>query len=122
MATNCVDMHTLFGLIVGSLLIVSVWAQSQVDVPKVQARYRQLTCEISSERIGATVRWLSSLGSRVAGYEGDTRASEYIDQQFRQIGLQNVQREPFSVTVPIDRGAFLTEGAPLCAGAQSGPH
>ena len=108
MATNCVDMHTLFGLIVGSLLIVSVWAQSQVDVPKVQARYRQLTREISSERIGATVRWLSSLGSRVAGYEGDTRASEYIDQQFRQIGLQNVQREPFSVTVPIDRGAFLT--------------
>ncbi len=107
MRRSIASMRTLIGFLLAGLMLLTGWAQAQLDVAKVQARYRQLIREISTERIGATVRYLSSLGSRVAGYEGDTRAADYIEQQFRQIGLQDVRREPFPVTVPVDKGASL---------------
>lgn len=85
----------------------SALAQAKLDVEQVQARYRQLVSEISTERIGQTIRTLSALPARIAGYPDADRAADYIEQQFRQIGLENIQREPFPITVPVDKGAFL---------------
>ncbi|MEM0338036.1 MAG: hypothetical protein QW683_08985, partial [Candidatus Caldarchaeum sp.] len=92
------------------------FGQQKLDVEKVQARYRTLISTISEARLAETVRWMAAQGSRVAGYPGADRAADYIEQQFRAIGLQNVQREPFPITVPVDEGAFL-EIAPPPAGS-----
>ena len=54
-----------------------------------------------------TVAYLSSLGSRVSGYPGAAKAADYVEKRLREIGLAGVQREPFEVTVPIDRGGEL---------------
>jgi hypothetical protein len=94
---------------IGVLLGVCALAfgQQKVDVEKVQARYRQLTGAVSEARLAETVRWMAAQGSRVAGYPGADRAADYIEQQFRAVGLQNVRREAFPITVPVDEEAHL---------------
>ena len=51
---------------------------------------------------------LSGMGSRVPGYVGHRRAFEYVKQHFEQIGLEDIEVEEHTVTVPIDKGASLT--------------
>jgi hypothetical protein len=94
---------------IGVLLSVCALAfgQQKVDVEKVQARYRQLVGAVSEARLAETVRWMAAQGSRVAGYPGADRAADYIEQQFRALGLQNVRREAFPITVPVDEEAHL---------------
>jgi hypothetical protein len=93
----------------GVLLSVCALAfgQQKLDVEKVQARYRQLVGAVSDARLAETVRWMAAQGSRVAGYPGADRAADYIEQQFRALGLQNVRREAFPITVPVDEEAHL---------------
>jgi hypothetical protein len=94
---------------IGVLLSVCALAfgQQKLDVEKVQARYRQLTGAVLEARLAETVRWMAAQGSRVAGYPGADRAADYIEQQFRTLGLQNVRREAFPITVPVDEEAHL---------------
>jgi hypothetical protein len=94
---------------IGVLLGVCALAfgQQKVDVEKVQARYRQLVGAVSDARLAETVRWMAAQGSRVAGYPGADRAADYIERQFRALGLQNVRREAFPITVPVDEEAHL---------------
>ena len=54
-----------------------------------------------------TVAYLSSLGSRVSGYPGAAAAADYVEQRLREIGLPELTRESFEVTVPIDQGGEL---------------
>ncbi len=54
-----------------------------------------------------TIESLSSLGSRIPGYEGNIKAADYVFKAFEQIGLKELRKEEFSVTVPIDKGASL---------------
>ncbi len=63
--------------------------------------------QVNSQYIKAIVSDLSNLGSRVPGYKGNEKASEYIENIFQEIGLENVKSEDFSVTVPVDKGASL---------------
>jgi len=58
------------------------------------------------------VYYLSNLGSRVSGYEGNIKASEYIVEKFREYGVQPYGAdedffEYFNITVPIDHGSFI---------------
>ena len=94
---------------IGVLLSVCALAfgQQKLDVEKVQARYRQLTGAVSEARLAETVRWMAAQGSRVAGYPGADRAADHIEQQFRAVGLQDVRREAFPITVPVDEEAHL---------------
>ena len=56
----------------------------------------------------ATVEHLSTLpASRVVGYPGCEMAAQYVEDQFRAIGLQGVTSQPFDVTVPIDEGGVM---------------
>lgn len=89
------------------LLLTGAHPQQKIDVPKLQARYKELIQDISAQRIQETVRTLSSYPSRLAGYDGANQAADYIEQQFRAIGLENVRRESFSVSVPVDYGSSL---------------
>jgi len=58
------------------------------------------------------IAFLSSLGSRVTGYEGNYLAAQYIIDEFTKLGL-GVQVQKFNVTVPIDLGSDITILAPI---------
>lgn len=44
----------------------------------------------------------------MAGYPGSEAAADYIINELRKIGLDDVNAEPFDVTVPVDNGGSLT--------------
>jgi hypothetical protein len=54
-----------------------------------------------------TIKFLSSPGSRIPGYEGNIKAADYVFKTFEQIGLEELRKEEFFVTVPIDKGASI---------------
>ena len=54
-----------------------------------------------------TVSYLSSLGSRMSGYPGAEAAADYVETRLRDIGIADLTREPFAITVPIDLGGEL---------------
>ena len=78
-------------MLVGAALVLPVRAQQPETV----------------RRISATVRELSSHGSRMPGYPGDRHAADYVEAQLKAAGVHGVTREPYDVTVPIDKGAGL---------------
>ncbi|MEM1515229.1 MAG: M28 family peptidase [Candidatus Bathyarchaeia archaeon] len=59
------------------------------------------------------MRFFSSLGSRVTGYEGCDIAADYIYNKFLEYGLENVHFQYFNVTVPIDCGGKITVFSPV---------
>ena len=66
---------------------------------------RALVEGLRIEDTKATLAHLSSLPeSRVAGYPGNEMAAQYVEDQFRAIGLQDVRSQRYDVTVPIDDG------------------
>jgi len=58
-------------------------------------------------RIRETIEFMASLGSRVSGYPGAERASDYVEAALSRCGLKDMRREEFAVTVPMDLGAHL---------------
>ncbi len=78
--------------------------------PEDPDNYRKLSDAVSADNIAETVQTLASYGSRVAGYDGDAKAAEYVERRFREIGLEDVKVMKFPVTVPVDRGASLSVG------------
>ena len=54
-----------------------------------------------------TVHFLSSLGSRISGYPGGESAADYVEDELRRIGVGDITREPFEITVPLDKGGEL---------------
>ncbi|MFW6162301.1 MAG: M28 family peptidase, partial [Planctomycetota bacterium] len=79
------------------------------DVEKREnAAIRALVEGLRIDDTRATVEHLSTLpASRVAGYPGCEMAAQYVEDQFRAIGLQGVRSQPFEVTVPIDDGGVM---------------
>ncbi len=53
------------------------------------------------------VEFLSVLGSRTPGYAGNREAAEYIYERMVNLGIEDVVKDPFNVTVPVDRGASV---------------
>ena len=99
-------------------------ADSKIKVdPEAARNYVALSQAISSARLSQTVTDLSNIQypvlnqppgapvtahSRVAGTPGGDIARAYVKQQFTQIfGTANVVEEPFTVTSPIDGGAYV---------------
>jgi len=60
------------------------------------------------EDLSETVRFLSSLGSRISGYPGAEVAADFVEAELRAIGVADITREPFEITVPMDEGGELT--------------
>ena len=71
------------------------------------ASIRALVEDIRIADTRETISYLSQLDSRVVGYPGCEKAAQYVEDQFRSIGLQGVRSQPFQVTVPIDEGGFM---------------
>ncbi|MGQ9580076.1 MAG: FtsX-like permease family protein [Armatimonadota bacterium] len=70
-------------------------------------RYKAIAAAINADRLKADVFEFSSYPSRLVGYPGCEKASEYVERRFREIGLEDVKSEPFRVTVPIDEGSRI---------------
>ncbi|MFT5087510.1 MAG: hypothetical protein ACI8PG_001870 [Planctomycetota bacterium] len=62
---------------------------------------------INAQDLYAHVEALSAHPSRVTGYPGAEAAAHYIEDQFNQLGLEKIESEEFSLSVPIDKGAHL---------------
>lgn len=75
--------------------------------PGLADRYRKIVSLIDQNRVREAITTLSSEQSRVAGYPGADHAADYVQRQFRQIGLEDVRAEQFGVTVPVDQGASI---------------
>ena len=69
--------------------------------------FRALERLAPRERIEGTVGYLSGLGSRVAGYPGAEAAALYIQQQFRDIGLDGISFQKYDISIPVEKGGFL---------------
>lgn len=102
-------------LLIWLMCFVEAFAQST-------SAYKELYEGIDATRIRETVEHLSSLGSRVCGYSGERKASEWVKQKFEEIGLdelelptvkegkvgvEKVRELKFKVTTPIDKGASM---------------
>ena len=78
-------------------------AAHSADVPSAfQQAYKKFSGQVSPANLRQTVNTLAGFGSRIAGYPGERQAEDYVEQQFKTLGLQNVTSDPFSVTVPYD--------------------
>jgi hypothetical protein len=64
--------------------------------------YRKFSGQVNAQNLRQTVDTLAGFGSRVAGYPGNAKAADYVEQQFRTLGLSSIQVDEFNVTVPID--------------------
>ena len=69
--------------------------------PAVRAAETGQDADLRSIDPARHVEFLSTHGSRYTGYPGCAEAEKYIVQQFKDIGLANVEESPFQVVVPV---------------------
>ncbi len=115
--------------LLGALTLPGYAQQDKIKVdPDAAKNYVALSQGVSPARLSQTISDLSGIHyavpnqpaaapvtaySRVAGTPGGDAARAYVRQQFNAIfGAGNVSEEPFTVTAPIDNGAFV-QGAGL---------
>ena len=87
-----------------------------ISVPGLLARIAWLTAlpllctaaRADVEGIRATVEFMASVGSRISGYPGSDRAADYVADALAAAGVQEVTREEYPLTVPLDRGGELS--------------
>ncbi len=54
-----------------------------------------------------TVEFMASLGSRLSGYPGGEKAADYVEKELRELEFAQVEREAFTLAVPVDKGGEL---------------
>jgi cell division protein FtsX len=67
---------------------------------EVEGIYRDLTARVDSRRIAGTYAAIAAFGSRLAGSDGESATFDYVERAFRRLGLTNIRREPFEVSIP----------------------
>ena len=72
-----------------------------------EAAYR-VENQIVEADIRALMDAFTKHGSRVPGYAGHDAAARFIEQRFRELGLEDVETESYGVTSPVDEGSRLT--------------
>jgi len=60
-----------------------------------------------ADRIRATIEYMASMDSRISGYPGSEKATDFIVETFAEIGVEAITRDQFDVTVPVDKGSEL---------------
>jgi len=89
------------------MLAAAGWPRGLAQAAKID--YAKYEKAITRDAIEQMVKRFAGLGSRVTGYEGNTRAAEIIQEELRSCGpaLRRLTVETFSVAVPVDKGATL---------------
>jgi len=107
---------TLFFLLMTALLISNpplFLKASPIEVTAVEELSIGDTIkEVNMATIEEHVRFLTGLGSRVTGYAGCDKATEYIYNKFLEYNLSDVHVQVYNNTSPIDYGATLTVLSP----------
>ena len=100
----------LLSCIVITLLLMSFVKQGSASNKNILTfsapDYSTLLNEIDFNAIVKHTKFLSSLNTRVTGYGEFYTAARYIQEKFREYGL-NVTLHYFNVTVPVDYGASI---------------
>ncbi|MCS6777855.1 MAG: FtsX-like permease family protein [Chloroherpetonaceae bacterium] len=87
-----------------ALLLVQSFARCDAQNEAQKEAYRKFSAGVSPANLSRTIRDLTGFGSRIAGYPGDRKAAEYVERQFRAIGLERITVDEFNVSVPFDPG------------------
>ena len=74
--------------------------------------YEALMQNINMANIRETMALLSSIDSRIVGSAGYVNASNFINDTFTELGLEDVTSLKFDVTAPVTNGANLTITGP----------
>jgi ABC-type antimicrobial peptide transport system permease subunit len=77
-------------------------------IDKLVAAYPSLRAAINLAAVREHMVFLSSLGTRAVGYEGNWRAAQYIYNKFVEYGLKDVSYYNFTVVDAISYGANVT--------------
>ncbi len=64
------------------------------------AIYRQIRQSVSEQSLQRHLAAIASSPTRLSGSDGERKALEYAEAEFRRLGLTNIRKQPFSVTVP----------------------
>ncbi len=84
------------------------WELLQDEVPaKSDLGARAALSSIDSKRLYQHLRQFTAYPSRLTGYEGARRAADYVEEEFRRLGLEDVKSETFTLPVPVDRGGRI---------------
>ena len=67
---------------------------------EIQATYRQILPQVQLSNIRQTFDQIGGFGSRLSGSTGEAKAFDYVESQLRALGVQNLKRESFDVTIP----------------------
>ncbi len=82
-----------------------------VGLPKgviAEVDFAQLAKAAPVSRVQETIGHLADLGSRVVGYPGADEAARFIQDNFRDIGLDDIAVHEYDVSIPMDKGGQLT--------------
>ncbi len=77
------------------------WAAAEVD-------FAELAQAAPTARVQQTLGHLAGFGSRVVGYPGADEAARFIQDNFREIGLDEITIHEYDVSIPIDKGGELS--------------
>lgn len=79
------------------------FAQAEPKAPtkaEAEKQFRNITAKVSLERLRDTYTTVSGFGSRLAGSVGEQKTLDFAEARFRSLGLENIRRETFEITVP----------------------
>ncbi|MEZ0326270.1 MAG: M28 family metallopeptidase, partial [Fimbriimonas sp.] len=82
-----------------ALLVAGLCLSAPTD-DEIKAFYRSLLPKVRIERIRQDLDQVASLGSRLAGSEGEARTFAFVESRFRELGFKNIHRDNFEIVVP----------------------
>lgn len=77
----------------------SAFAQPEAVARDTEA-YRRLSRQVEESSLSAAMAEIAGFGNRLSGSIGEKATLEFVESEFRRLGLANIRRETFSVTVP----------------------
>ena len=85
-----------FGLLTALLINSPSFARKKkVQVPTPRGTYEKLLSQIDRDEVASTIADFSSLESRVVGYPGYEEAGDRVYRRFKELGLDQVERQRF---------------------------
>lgn len=82
-------------------ILLSLGGAQAFQEKQYAAKYADIQKFVDERSLATHLSAITSASpNRIAGSEGERKALEYAEAQFRKFGLTNIRRQPFSVTVP----------------------
>lgn len=83
--------------------VVGSWSQAAFA----EVDFAELAEAAPVSRVQETLEHLAGLESRVVGYPGADEAARFIQENFREIGLDDIAVHEYDVSIPMDKGGQL---------------